>query len=159
MLEYELLFPKKYSAACINGKFQRENTNREVYRQTAENKGIMIKQMNESDANLNGEAFMDFFTYPRIDYYLHKIIKLCKEKQIPLFIVQLPMNEPSWNKIKETGYYANFHNYLSGLAQETGIPIETEIPCYAPEFFGDYSHLNPRGAERFTAEIKAKYGL
>ena len=160
-LKYELLFPQKYSAACINGKFKREEYNRLQYQNTVETRGHMFFGRNaESDAGLNGEAYSNAFVVnPRINYYLRRIIDLCKELDIPLYIEQLPMNEPSWQKINGSGYYAEFQSYFSTLAEETGIPVETEIPCYEPEFFGDPSHLNPRGAARFTAEIKAKYSL
>ena len=41
-LKYYLLFPQKYSAACINGNFQREESNRATYRETVENKGFWV---------------------------------------------------------------------------------------------------------------------
>ena len=159
-LKYSLLFPQKYSAACINSKFKREKYNRALFENNAAAKGHMYFGMNEKDDGLNQEAYAQTFAVnPRIERYLRRIIALCKENEIPLVIEQLPMNTPSWEKINESGYYAQFRSYLDSLASEAGIPVELAIPCYEPECFGDASHLNTRGAERFSAEIKAKYGL
>ena len=159
-LKYSLFFPQKYSAACINSKFGRGEWNRSEFERNAQNKGHMYFGRNESDAGLNAEAnSLMFSVNPRIGYYLHRIIALCKNNEIPLFIEQLPMNTPSWNKINESGYYLQFQAYFDSLSTEHGIPIELTIPCYEPECFGDSSHLNARGAKRFSAEIKAKYGL
>ena len=157
-LKYELLFPQKYSGACINSKFQREEYSKSLYQNNVNSKGQMFFGTAES-APLNTEANSpQFLPSPRINFYVHKIISLCNEDKIPLFITQLPMNE-NWEKVRETKWYKDFEKYFSDLEAKTGIPVETEIPCYEPECFGDSSHVNLRGAERFTAEIKAKYFL
>ena len=168
MLKYKLLFPQKYSAACINSKFKRGEYNRSAYNAVKETKGYRFSIDTEKDAGLSAglsyeltdaEGRNGFHVLPRIEYYFHEIINLCKEEGIPLFIVQPPMNEPSWKKISENGYYAGLQKWFSALSEEAGIPVETDIPCYPIEFFGDPNHVNPRGAERFSSEIKAKYKL
>ena len=157
--KYTLLFPQKYSASCVNSRFRRGEWNHSEYEKNAQNKGHMYFGMNERDGNFNGDAGINFIPDARNDFYMRKIIALCKNHEIPFFIEQLPMNTASWEKLQETNCYPSLKNYLNSLAQETGISVELAIPCYEPECFGDASHLNPRGAERFTAEIKAKYGL
>ena len=160
MLKYDFLFPQKYSAACINSKFQRGEWNHSQYQQNVANKGQMSFGTAERNDDLNFEASCNIFNvHPRFDIYMHKIIQLCKNNEIPLFIIQLPMNFSSWNKINESGYSEEFQNYLSDLKKETDISIELIIPKYDPDFFGDDSHLNLRGAEKFTKEIKEKYSL
>ncbi|MBQ7618694.1 MAG: hypothetical protein IJS51_01015 [Treponema sp.] len=157
-LKYDLLFPQKYTAACINSKFQRGDFNHGQCQALVNNKGHMFFGLEES-APLNTEAEAPHFTVaPRIDFYLRKIISLCKENDISLFIEQLPMNY-SWDKTKAGEWYKDFFKYFSDLETQTGITIEKEIPCYEPDFFGDPSHVNPHGAKRFTAYIKEKYGL
>ena len=99
-LKYSLLFPQKYSAACINSKFKREEYNRALFENNAAAKGHMYFGRNERADGLNQEANAQTFAVnPRIEQYLHRIIALCKENDIPLVIEQLPMNTPSWNKI------------------------------------------------------------
>ena len=158
-LEYELFFPQKYSAALINSKFKRGEFNHSEYEKNKMNKGQMFFGMNERTEDFNGDANINFVPDKRNDFYLHKIINLCKKHNISFFIEQLPMNTISHEKLGETKFYEKFKSYLSDLESETGITVEKAIPCYEPECFGDSSHVNPRGAERFTAEIKEKYGL
>lgn len=158
-LKYDLLFPQKYSAACINSRFRRGEFNRAQYQQNAANKGHQYFGRAESTPDCNGDAGMNFIPDGRGDFYLRKIISLCKERGIPLFIEQLPVNEASYQHFSETDFYPKYRSYLSNLSGETGVPVECEVPCYPPECFGDASHVNWRGAERFSAEIKAKYGL
>ena len=158
-LKYALLFPQKYSASCINSRFRRGEWNHSAYEKNVQDKGHMYFGMNKSNGNFNGDARINFIPDARNDFYMRKIIALCKNNEIPFFIEQLPMNTVSWEKLQETNCYPSLKNYLNSLALETGITVELAIPCYEPECFGDASHLNPRGAERFTAEIKEKYAL
>ena len=155
--KYFLLFPQKYSAACINSKFGRGDFNHTAYKKTAESRGQMFFGMAEQAGGLGFEAYASLEICPRIDYYLHKIIALCNENQIPVYIVQPPINDNTWEKLTENGHYPAFQSYLKNLAKETHIQVEWDIPHYPPEFFGDTAHLNARGAERFTAELKEKY--
>lgn len=159
-LKYNLLFPQKYSAACIKSKFKREKNNRTMFQKNADAKGHMYFGLKERDDNLNPETKRKkFYVNARENYYLHKIIDLCQKNEIPLFIEQLPMNTPSWNKINENGFYADYRAYMESVMKETGVPVELEIPCYDVECFGDSSHMNSRGAEKFSSEIKGKYQL
>lgn len=158
-LKFSLFFPEKYSAACINSKFQRKEYNVTEYEKNKENKGYMYFGWMEYNNDLNGDAEITYLPDLRTDYYLHKFILLCKENDIPLYIEQAPMNPASYNKLFETGYYEKLFKYLNNLEIETKIVINKTIPCYEPEFFGDYSHLNAKGAERYSKEIKQKYGL
>ncbi|MBP3772680.1 MAG: hypothetical protein J6I53_08325 [Treponema sp.] len=159
-MKYDLFFPQKYSAACINSKFKREKHNRTLFQTNAAAKGHMYFGKNEKDERLNQEtSFRGFNVNPHLDNYLHKIIDLCQKNEIPLFIEQLPMNTPSWNKINENGFYADYRAYMESVMKEMGIPVELEIPCYDVECFGDSSHMNSRGAEKFSSEIKEKYQL
>ena len=158
-LKYDLLFPQKYSAACINSGFRRGEFNRSQYQRNAADKGHQYFGTAESTPNRNGDAGTNFIPDGRGDFYLRKIISLCKERGIPLFIEQLPVNEASYQHFSETDFYPKYKKYLLTLSAETGVPVECDFPCYPPECFGDVSHVNWRGAERFSAEIKAKYGL
>lgn len=158
-LKYDLIFPQKYSAACINSKFRREKTNRNEYEKCVVQKGHMWFGLNDFDDGLNQEANDNkFIPSKKCDFYLKKLVKLCENQKIPLFIEQLPMNPASFESINKSGYYFEYQNYLKKIDdKDKNVKVNAEIPCYEPEFFGDNSHLNKKGAERFSKEIKEKY--
>lgn len=158
-LKYDLIFPQKYSAACINSKFRREKTNRNEYEKCVVQKGHMWFGLNDFDDGLNQEANDNkFIPSKKCDFYLKKLVKLCENQKIPLFIEQLPMNPASFESINKSGYYFEYQNYLKKFDdKDKNVKVNAEIPCYEPEFFGDNSHLNKKGAERFSKEIKEKY--
>lgn len=158
VLKYYLLFPQKYSAACINSRFGREESNRSMYQQNAADRGHQYFGRAERVEQAFGDASLSYRLNPQMDFYLRRIIALCKAKGIALCIEQLPVNEATWEKWNENGKYETFRAFFRRLSEETGVPVESEHPSYPPECFGDASHVNWRGAERFTAEIKAKYG-
>ncbi len=159
-LKYNLLFPQKYSAACINSKFQRGELNHLFYDSTSSEKGHMYFGRAEESPELTVEAGLKNFKLDIwIELYFQKIVALCNDNSIPLYIEQLPMNEASFEAISTSDWYNDFQACLIQMADRTGIPINTVIPCYPPDCFGDPSHLNEKGAMRFTAEIKEKYAL
>ena len=160
-LKYNFLFPQKYSGACINSKFKRGEANHKFYDKTYADKGHMyFGAMAKESTELNSEARQkDFEIDVWIEFYLKKIVALCHDNNIPLYIEQLPMNEASFEAISTSDWYNDFQACLIQMADKSKIPINTVIPCYPSDCFGDPSHLNENGAMRFTAEIKEKYAL
>jgi hypothetical protein len=67
------------------------------------------------------------------------------------------MGEFGVKHLKETGYYAEYHNYMENIRMTYDIPVVTDIPVYPNEFFADNSHLNKEGTQRFTQELAEKY--
>lgn len=160
LLKYELLFPEKYSAACINSKFKRSEFNKKKYAENQAARGHMLFGKEDGSAGLNAEAHSRHFApHPRGEYYLRRLVSLCKKNDIPLYLIQLPMNEPSWDAVAKNEYYKEFQAYVEAFAQEHDITAETEIPRYSPALFGDPSHVNAKGASEYTRQIKERYGL
>jgi len=94
-----------------------------------------------------------------IAVYLKKTLDLCRENNIEVIIAQPPMNEASYKALNE-GYVRSFGFFMKSvqdLYPET--TVETEIPCYGNELFGDSSHLNETGAAEFSKELANRYGL
>ena len=67
------------------------------------------------------------------------------------------MGNPVREKLEANGYLDEYRSYMKSLADRYGVEVETEIPLYPASEFQDDSHLNNVGAERFTAELRAKY--
>lgn len=80
--------------------------------------------------------------------YFDKIVALCEEKNIPLLLVKTPSNSsPEDQKL---------FNSISELANKNNLPLidynqlYTEIGLVMNTDFYDKSHLNYKGAEKFT---------
>jgi len=80
--------------------------------------------------------------------YLNKIIDLCKEKGVELMLVKTPSNATAEEK--------KFYNTIERIAKEKGVTFVDYNMQYEKigfdfekDFFDD-SHLNARGAEKFT---------
>ena len=93
--------------------------------------------------------------------YLNKIIELAKEEGIPLLLVKTPSNALKSDR--------RFFNSVKMIAEQTGVDYidyndeYPEIGFVMQEDFYDKSHLNYKGAEKFTRyfaqDIISKYSL
>ncbi len=98
-----------------------------------------------------------FIVKKSVDYYLGKLIELCKENSIEVFIEQLPMGEYGHEKLTQMGYLADYYVYMESLKEKYGITVNEQLPVYENKYFRDGSHLNENGATVFTEELKQKY--
>ncbi len=94
-----------------------------------------------------------------IALYLKKLIALCLDHGVEVVIAQAPMNEASHAALHENYVksYGFFMRSISDLYPDCF--AEQEIPCYANAYFGDASHLNEKGALKFSRELAEKYGM
>ena len=93
--------------------------------------------------------------------YLDKIIKLAKRENIPMLFVKAPSNE----RLSEQKYY----NEAEKICKENNIDfidynrLYDDIGLVMTEDFYDKSHLNYKGAEKFTRyfwhDIKNRYSI
>ena len=90
----------------------------------------------------------------RSERYLRKIIKYCKECDIPITLFVSPVYEL---QIISTEHYDNFINQVRGIAAEYGVEYydfnlvkEKYLDIQKEEYFIDIGHLNYKGAEIFT---------
>lgn len=87
--------------------------------------------------------------------HFHKLARLCREEEIPFYVVMSPMYEGYIRSIN----YDSWTGRISELAQSEGIPFldcnlhYDEIGLTAQDFedaFNGYHHLNGAGAEKVT---------
>lgn len=93
--------------------------------------------------------------------YFHKIVDLLKQENIPLLLIKAPSNV--------TADVQKRFNAVNRLAAENGIEFidynkqYEQIGLILTEDFCDKSHLNYKGAEKFTkyfaADIQSRYAL
>jgi hypothetical protein len=99
------------------------------------------------------EAFMPL---PVLDWYFNQIVSRLSEQNIPMLFVAMPVNETTARAIRPDVSHA-FTEWLAGY--EARFPrFRVTGPVVRPwedKWFGDgFSHLNPAGAERFSAQFE-----
>lgn len=85
-----------------------------------------------------------------ITTYLDKIFNLCKEKNIDIEFFFMPMNESSYNSLN-LDFCKEYKSYMRNFQKKyPEFLISDSIYFYNDGFFGDASHLNKKGKEKFT---------
>ena len=153
-----------YLPALMNAKFVgRYSANQQALDELAAGDGHMLfgtaDYCDDLNYEVNYEDMRESGDSELIGVYLKKLLDLCRENEISVIVAQPPMNEASYQELHE-GYVRSFGYFMRSVQDlYPEITVETEIPCYGNEMFGDSSHLNRQGAEKFTEELVQKYHL
>ncbi|MCR5672551.1 MAG: hypothetical protein K6F87_02415 [Lachnospiraceae bacterium] len=92
-----------------------------------------------------------------ITLYMQKLLKMCEDNGIHVRLLQPAVNTETFEGLNEH-YYAAYKNHIKRISTVIDdIECETQLRVYDGKYFSDASHLNPKGAKRFTEEIKEKY--
>ncbi len=158
-LSYRLRLPNKYLPAMYNsGLIGRYDTNQDIYSAIAANRGQYYFGTADGCSDYNYESnYTALNLSPMVDLYLRKLLDLCAENNIRVVLEQAPMNTASYNRLNSV-YVEEYTAYMDLIANDyPDISIDTVIAHYEDAFFGDASHLNEKGATRFTQEILNDY--
>lgn len=154
--------PTKYLPAITASFSQRRlSNNKEAYREITSNNGYgMFGRLDGCDG-LSYEC-----SYSSMDYgsemillsaYLQKLYELCESSGSKILLVQPALNEASYEAI-DAGYVETYEAYIEMISGQCGnMKCETKLREYSNDYFGDVSHLNKKGAEKFSEEIKKLY--
>lgn len=85
--------------------------------------------------------------------YFDKIVELCKENGCKISLLQPALNEATYDNLNADylkGYYAFVEDFANS---HEDVYVERELRRYDNDCFGDVSHLNGKGAEKFSLEI------
>lgn len=155
--QYVLRLPNAYAIALknsIGGKRYRKN--KEIYKKKTQEKGYMFFG---TDKGYYGNDrtpmtyWKDFSPNALTDIYLHRTLNLCKEKGIPLLLVQIPHLQSS-AQYMDNLVRCKIEAYFMSLQKEyPSLDIETNIRWFDNSLFGDGAHLGTNGAEEFTALV------
>lgn len=96
----------------------------------------------------------------RTETYLRRLIELCRDRQIPLLLVNAPY-------VNHTLEKQQAYNYIDQIAAEYGVPFldanyDSRISVDDEKDFFEPSHLNYKGSLKYTrylAEALSGYGL
>jgi hypothetical protein len=154
---YRARFPPLYFASLLHGGgFLRWSGNETRLAETLESRGQYYFGVAAGSDSIAAEGHMAAFRpLPILDAYFDKLLTLLDEHGIDSRFVAMPVNDATWRQVQPAVRDA-FAAYLAGHARRhprfrTASDI---MPHWPDRFFGDqFCHLNPDGAERFSAEL------
>ncbi|WP_428483484.1 hypothetical protein [Rhodopila sp.] len=99
-----------------------------------------------------------FRPLPILDRYFDKMLALLAARGIESRFIAMPVNEATWRNVQPAMRMA-FAAYLSGYERRYPLfHVDPDLmPHWPNRFFGDeFCHLNPDGAERFSARLSQR---
>lgn len=163
LLLYRIYSVNKYGKTFLKAllKMVRENRykiNAEMYQNLSSFKGYASFGKLEYCDAVNPEAdYTDFEPTDILDNYFRKMIELCIHEGINVIIDTLPMNKATYEACHEN-YLLDYSNYMKGIQRDyPEITVNTDLCFYDNTYFGDSTHLNRKGAEKYSEYMKNKY--
>lgn len=137
----------------------REKINTAIYAQARAERGRLIKNDNSEEKYIITPESKDgaFKPLPSLIYYTEQILALCNAENIPVYIDQLPMGNPGYQRLIDSGYMADYHDYMQQPQTKYNVIVHYDISLYEAYFFQDEHHLNRKGAIRYSQELKKRY--
>lgn len=146
--------PYYFSSLAHGGGFLRWTRNEQALAETLAARGHYYFGIEAGSARVALDGHMDRFEpLPILDRYFSEILSLLEARGIPAMFIPMPINEATWREV-EPRMRDGFAAYLAGYARRyPGFIVEPDImPHWPDRLFGDaFCHLNPDGAERFSA--------
>ncbi|MDY3918543.1 MAG: SGNH/GDSL hydrolase family protein [Candidatus Limivivens sp.] len=102
-----------------------------------------------SDENASYHKWNREKIIPENETYFRKILELCREKDITVHLVLLPVSEAF---LEDAGDTEDMHQYFAEAAKNYGaefhdfLNLENREELFSNEYFRDIDHLNTRGA-------------
>ena len=161
-IQYLIRFPTKYFQTIKNSKLKRGRINEENYQQVASERGHMLFGRNPEwfhHYEIHKQLKVDFKLLQVEDYYLRKLLQLCIDNSISVNMLQTPINKITYSEASKYDYFPPYQEYLRQLSQELNIEIESDLILYDVSLFGDELHLNEKGAEIYSNNLKKQYNL
>jgi hypothetical protein len=154
-LEYRVRFPPLYFASLIRSAgVLRWGRNHHTLDATLAARGQYHFGTDAgSDAVALDGHLTEFRALPVLDLYFDRILALLASRGIEARFIPMPVNEATWQQIHPV-VRSTFVDYLADYARRYPLfHVDQDITPHWPDrFFGDkYCHLNPEGAERFSA--------
>jgi hypothetical protein len=97
----------------------------------------------------------DFAPLPVLDLYFDRLLAELDRRGIDTRFIAMPVNEATWQATR-LAVRQQFAAYLAGYERRyRHFHVDGELmPHWPNRLFGDqFCHLNPQGAERFSAEL------
>ena len=159
VLEYKYYSVKNYGKAFVKSFFEdRYKKNSDMYNDIYETKGQVYFGTSEYCDDLSQEAQVENFeVLDIIDCYLHKTIDMCLDYGINVIVDTIPMNQATYEACTQS-YLSDYSDYMNSIQSKyPQITVVTDLYYYDNEYFGDSTHFNSKGTEKYSKYIKEKY--
>lgn len=157
-----LRLPDVYLPAMYNAKFVgRRDVNTMAYENLVSSKGQGYFGTDDGNSDTAYEAsytqMADDGNGKLLKLYMEKLLALLDESGVQVILAQPPMNTTTYENLDE-GYLAEYDAYIKSLCKDyENIIFSADMIEYDCEYFGDSSHLNEKGANKFSEEFCTKY--
>jgi hypothetical protein len=154
---YRIRFPPLYFASMAHGAgFMRWFPNHRAFQATLTARGHYYFGTEPGSNGVALDGHLAAFTpRPILDFYFDKLVSELDRRGIDTRFIAMPVNQATWNEVRPTVreqfavYLAGYERRYSHFRVASGL-----IPYWPDRYFGDmFSHLNPEGAERFSADL------
>ena len=154
---YRVYFPPLYFSSLAHGGLVfRWFGNQKILAETLSARGhYYFGSAAGSDAVAIDGHMTAFAPLPILDHYFDKLLSVLGRHGIEALFIAMPVNEATGRQVRPA-VRAQFTAYLSGYERRyPHFHVAGDLMGSWPNrYFGDeFSHLNPEGAERFSAEL------
>ena len=119
------------------------------------NKGHTFFGQSDSATAPAIEASMDnFIPNPVLAKYLDSIVFIAKKQRVKILITTPPISQLTYNSCN-VDYIKDFDMYLKSLNNKYHFTILNYTTAYPNSYFGDPSHLNKKGCDKFSRELRS----
>lgn len=159
LISFKLRLPNKYLDAVYQAKFLGNYAaNIDKYNSVRTDLGYTEFGNENGNDGLNYETHHESFDYSAlIIYYYDKLLSLLEENGVRTYIIQSPINEAS-GKVITDKFWDGYKEFLTDMKNKhVDLYMEYDVPVYDNIYFGDNNHLNRKGAQKFTEEIRGVF--
>jgi hypothetical protein len=154
---YQIRFPPLYFASLAQGLgFRRWFRNHRTFQATLAARGHYYFGTDAGSDGVAIDGHLAAFTpKPILDFYFDKLVAELDRRGIETRFIGMPVNQATWNEVRP-GVREAFAAYLAGYQRRyPRFHVAADLmPSWPDRYFGDvFCHLNPQGAERFSAEL------
>lgn len=156
MISYRLRLPSKYLAQMYEAKFTgNKSANLEKFNSIRADMGYCEFGSAPGDDGWTHEVYHEYFDYsPLVVYYYERLIGLLSDNGVNVLVAQPPINQASADNMHEE-FSGQYEAYMKKIAADyPDINMISDIPAYDNSLFGDSIHVNRKGAEEYTKELK-----
>ncbi|MBV9249244.1 MAG: hypothetical protein JO227_08385, partial [Acetobacteraceae bacterium] len=156
---YAIRFPPLYfDSLAKGGVFLRWWRNQSSLQRVLASRGQYFFGTDAGSSVVAAEGHLkDFRPLPVLDHYFDRILALLEHHGIVADFVAMPINEATASSV-DPGVRTGFADYLAAYqARHPGFHVVGDVmPHWPDRYFGDgFSHLNPDGAKRWSAQLGA----
>lgn len=161
-LSCALRLPDVYLPAIYNSRFigrRKENNERmaelikskgQGYFGTDDYNDDLAYEASYTQMEVNGDSAL-------IEFYADALFTLLSNSCKNVILVQPPVNEATYNSLNDN-YVREYTQYIDNLCRNhENISYSPHFVKYENQYFGDSSHLNERGANKYSQEFRESY--